>query len=194
MHTLTSTFRRFAHEHDDVPAFHAVYLVVTFLAAAMLSLGFFAILIAMHMCLDYVKYREVFRYGIRMTFKAMILESIVDIALFMLSLVFAVYLSETLLLPAASGLLRSGLTIAKAIGTILPKFRILEHIIVILVDIHVYLYTPRSDLRLPLARAHSTALTTVGISTVLLLLAAFFFRGHEADLLIILTNDLVLHV
>lgn len=194
MHTLITRFRRFAHEHDDVPAFHAVYLVVTFLAAAMLSLGFFAILIALHMCLDYVKYRDLFRFDVVTTFKSMILESIVDIALLMLALTFSVYLSDLFLLAAVSGLLRSGLTVAKAIGTILPKFRILEHLIVILVDLHVYLYTPHSDIRRPLARAHRYALATIGVTTVLLLFAFYLFRGHEGELMTILTHDLVLHL
>ena len=53
-HTLASA-RLFAHRHDELPAFHAAYLVITVLCAALLSLGAFAALIVAHIALDYVK-------------------------------------------------------------------------------------------------------------------------------------------
>ena len=62
MSTAIRHLRIFAHEHDDIPAFHAAYLVGTFLAAAIFNLGFFLLLIIGHMCLDVVKYRDFHGY------------------------------------------------------------------------------------------------------------------------------------
>ncbi len=194
MHTLTYRFRIFAHEHDDIPAFHAAYLVGTFLSAAIFHLGFFAILIAMHMCLDYVKYRDYFRFDLRTTFKAMMLESIVDIACFMVALTFSVYLNTSYLLVATSGLLRSGLTILRAVGTIVPKIRILESFVTTFVNMHAYLYTPHPDIRKPLSKAHRWSLVAIGVSTLMLTGTFFYYFGHEQDLYVLVARELSVHL
>ena len=192
MEQLTYRFRIFAHRHDDIPAFHAAYLVGTFLAASVLHLGFFAILIAAHMCLDYVKYRDYFHYDLRLTFKAMALESVVDIALFLIAMTFAVYFSNSFLLAAASGMTRSGLTVLKAFGTVVPKIRILEEAVLIALNLHAYLYTPHTDIRKPLSRTHQLALATIGVASVLIVAASLHFIGNEMEFLSILSRELSL--
>ncbi len=194
MHTLAHSFRSFAHEHDDVPAFHAAYLVSTFLAAAMLHLGFFAILIALHMCLDYVKYRDYFRLSITQTFRAMLLESVVDIALFFTALTFEVYLSETFALEATSGLLRSGLTLLRAVGTIIPKIHILERAISVIISLHAYLYTPHPDLRTPFSRMQRVSLVVIGVTSIMLIVAAGYFAGHMSDFYRLIADELSIHL
>lgn len=192
MHAFAYRLRLFAHQHDDIPAFHAAYLVSTILIAAIFSLGWFAILIMLHMVLDYVKYRDYFRYGIALTIKAVILESIIDIALFFMSLTFAVYLSTELALSMFSGLSRSGLTIARALGTIIPKIQIAEHLITVMVNIHLYLYTPHPDIRRPLSQAHRYSLLTILLCISLLLASFTVFRASHSDLLLVLSRELSL--
>jgi hypothetical protein len=131
MTAIANSFIGFAHEHDEVPAFHAAFLVATILSASVFNLGFFAFAIAGHMCLDFVKYRDLHRMSLRQTFRAMALESIGDIALFLLALTFAVYLNHTYLLSAMSGMVRSELTLLRAFGTVLPKVRIMENLLAI---------------------------------------------------------------
>ena len=192
MQTLAHRLRLFAHEHDDIPAFHAAYLVTTFLVAAIFSLGYFAILIALHMMLDYVKYRDYFHFSFFLTIKAMMLESIVDIALFLLSLTFSVYLSTGLALSLVSGIFRSGVTLLGGIATLLPKIHIVEDVFAIGVNFHTYLYTPHADIRRPLSRTSRMALGVILISGALLLASFAIFRGHESDLLRIFSSRLSL--
>jgi hypothetical protein len=194
MHTLTNRLRLFAHEHDDVPAFHAAYLVATFLVAAVFSLGYFALLIALHMALDYVKYREVFHFNLRMTFRGMFLESVVDIALLLLALTFAVYLSNDLALVALGGLIRSELTIIRMLGTVLPKIRIFEHCLTIALDVHSYLHAVHPNLRTPLTRVQIYSLVSIGATGVLLLAAPIVFHAHLADLAVIVGREFALQL
>ncbi len=192
MHTLTHRLRLFAHQHDDIPAFHAAYLVTTFLVAAVFSLGYFAILIVLHMMLDYVKYRDYFRFPLRLTLKAMMLESIVDIALLCLSLTLSVYLSTGLALSLVSGVFRSSLTLIAALGTIIPKIHILEHLLAVFLDVHSYMYTPHADIRRPLSKINKIALGTIIVTVLLLLLSIALFHGREAELLDLILSRLSL--
>lgn len=183
--------RRFAHSHDDVPAFHAVYLVSTFLAAAVLNLGFFLGLILFHMSLDYVKYRDVHRYGLKQTLRAMILESISDIALFMMALTVAVYFSHTFLLAAASGLVRSELTLLKAVGTLIPKVAILEHLVTIAVSVQSYMHSEVQGLHTPLSRMQLWSFRVCGLCSLLLIASVGLYAHHEADLVRVLLHELI---
>lgn len=192
MTAITHSFRSFAHQHDDIPAFHAAYLVATFLTAALLNLGYFAVLIAIHMFLDFVKYRDIHRYGLSKTFKAMILESIGDIALFLIALTFVTYLNHTYMLAAVSGLLRSELTLLRAIGTLLPKVRILEHILCIAMNFHLYLHSVPSGLEEPMTRLQKWSIRVVVLCIGLLVLAGFLFQNHGWDLMRILQQELSL--
>lgn len=190
MHILSNRLRLFAHQHDDIPAFHAAYLVSTFLVAAIFNLGFFAILIVLHMLLDYVKYRDYFRFPVGLTIKAVLLESIVDIALFLLSMTFAVYLSTELAFPLLSGLGRSGLTILRALGTIVPKIHIAEHMLTIVLNLHLYLYTPHPDIRKPLSAAHRYSVLTSFLCLALLALSFSLFG--LVDVLSVMQSELSL--
>ena len=69
MQRVATRLRTFAWVHDELPAFHAAYLVLTFLTAALFNFGVFALLIAAHMMLDFVKYREVHGFTLLNTFR-----------------------------------------------------------------------------------------------------------------------------
>lgn len=192
MHTLTHNLRVFAHEHDDIPAFHAAYLVTTFLVAAVFSLGYFAILILLHMMLDFVKYRDYFHYSLPMTIKAMILESIVDVAFFFTSLTFGVYLSHDLALSLVSGVFRSSLTLVEAFGTILPKIYIVEHSLAVIVSFQQYLYTPHVDIRSPLLKSQKIALIVIAACILLLICSGFVYQVRGVDLFEVFARELTL--
>ncbi len=134
------SIRTFAHQHDDLPAFHAAYLVLTFLAAALFNLGFFAVLIVLHMALDIFKYRDVHRLGWRKTLEGMVRESIIDIALLLMGLTVAVYLHPSL--PAYAGiqgLMLAEITLLRAVGVITPKLKILYDFLKVLAHVDRYL-------------------------------------------------------
>ena len=191
---MTAVFNRirtFAHEHDDVPAFHATYLVGAVLAAALFNLGFFAILILGHMSLDFVKYREIHKFDLPTTFKAIFLESIADIALFLLSLTVGIYLNHAYVLTALSGLLRSELTIVSAVGTIIPKIRILEDICAIFLNLHGYLHSIHPNLKVPFTRLQHWSLTVTYACLFLLGMSILLFHNNEARLLGILAHELI---
>lgn len=189
MTSVTSSFRQFAYEHDDIPAFHAANLVATFLVAALLNLGYFAVVIGLHMMLDYFKYRDVHGYSIPVTLKAILLESITDIAFFLVALTSVVYLSHTYLLEAVSGLFRSELTLLRAAGTILPKVRIVEDTMLIIFNFHHYLHTPHPDLNRPITRVQHWSFLTVFTCVLLLLCSLVLYHGHMDTLEIILKRE-----
>ena len=138
MTTLISAVHGFARDHDEMPAFRAGYMVITFLIAALFSLGMFGALIVVHMGLDIVKYRH-HRYGIGATFVAMLRESLVDMTLLGLGMVFAVYFHTSLpLIAGVSGLLRAELTVVQGIGTVLPKMKMLQRFIETMTNINLY--------------------------------------------------------
>jgi hypothetical protein len=139
MTIATRTIRTFAHEHDSLPAFHAAYLVLVLLAAALFNLGVFAMLIAAHMALDIVKYRDLHGFSWAKTGKAVFHENLVDVTLFSIALVFSVYFHHSVGLIGVSGLFRAEMTIMWAIGTIGPKFAIMENILKIMSHVQHYL-------------------------------------------------------
>lgn len=189
MTSATYKLRRFVHTHDDIPAFHATFLVSTFLAAALFHAGFFALLIVLHMCLDYVKYRDYHGFTLGVTFKAIILESIHDIGLLLLSLTFAVYLHHTFFLVAVSGLLRSEMTVIRALGIVLPRIRIVEHMLAILLDLNSYFIAPCPGLERSLTRMEKYSLYTTVICGSLLAFSFLLYQGHPHDLLAIYATE-----
>lgn len=143
MHSRTaiSALRHFAHEHDDLPAFHAGYLVLTVVIAAMLNLGVFVFLIAAHMALDLVKYRELHHLSWARTVEGTLRESLLDCALLAGALACAVYLHHTIGIVAVSGIVRADLTLVRLAGTLLPKVEILERFAAVFLRMGTHLRT-----------------------------------------------------
>ncbi len=191
MTAIVHSIRGFAYEHDEVPAFHAAFLVATILSAAVFNLGFFAFLIIGHMTLDFVKYRDLHRMSVGMTLKAIALESIADIALFLLALTFAVYINHTYMLSAVSGMMRSQLTVLRALGTLIPKVRIMENMLSIVLNMHTYMHVTHAGLGRRLNRIEKWSLRTIAVCAGLLILAALIYHNHEWDLVQVLRKELI---
>jgi len=139
MQTLFTKIRFFAHEHDDMPAFHAAYLILAFLTAGLLNLGAFGLLILAHMTLDYVKYRERHGFDLRGTWDGMIRESLVDVTLLAVGLVFSVYLHHSVGVASVAGLMRAELSIIRMVALLVPKLKILHHFLKVIAHLHHYL-------------------------------------------------------
>lgn len=139
MHALQLTIRRFAIAHDETPVFHAVYLVLTFLAAALLNVGTFGLLVLAHMVLDLVKYREFHAMPWGRTLGATFRESLIDLFLLALALCLAVYLHHGQSIVALSGFLRMEVTIVSAFAVLLPRLEVTWHLLGVFGNIRKHL-------------------------------------------------------
>jgi hypothetical protein len=140
MNTALTSFRHFAHEHDDLVAFHAAYLVLAFLSAGFFNLGAFGLLVIAHMALDWFKYREKHGMTRRQTMEGIVRESLVDVTLLMVGLVFSLYLHHSVGgVASVSGLMRAEITIIRMAALLVPKLKILHHFLKIIAHVHHYL-------------------------------------------------------
>lgn len=183
---------RFALVHDDLPAFHAGYLILTVLTAAMLNLGVFAVLVVGHMTLDVLKYGGRFRYGCFLTAYATLRESILDIALVLLGLTFAVYLHHSL--PVIAGL--RGLALAEITGVRFAamfgsKLHILYDVLHVFSGVDHYLALNSSRLRLPLTIVEWASILTIVAALVLLGMSTHILSIDGDAVLAIVSHELV---
>lgn len=188
-HTLASA-RLFAHRHDELPAFHAAYLVITVLCAALLSLGAFAALIIAHMALDYVKYRDYHRFTFRKTIEGMVRESLFDVALLSIGLTFTVYFHHAMAVASISGLLRSELTMVRALGTVIPKFLILNDSLKVWIHVRNYLEHPHPRIGKFWTLTERLSILTVITGIVALFLAAPLMGADVSTVLGILGEEM----
>lgn len=191
IHILTG-FRIFAHRHDELPAFHAAYLVLTILVAALFNLGTFGLLILAHMVLDTVKYREVHRMNWINTFRATFRENLFDYTLFALGFLIAMYLHHSLPgIAGVSGLLRSEITIARGMGTLLPKAEILQRFLHVIFHLQHHLAHSEASVGKRLMPVERFSILLVGCSALLLFLAPLILHVDGAQLLRIVREELI---
>ncbi len=189
--SFADRLRAIAHAHDDIPAFHAGYLVATFMAAALFNLGFFLLLILVHMGLDVLKYRNVHRYSPGRTAWAVFFESLFDITLLSTSLMLSLYLNRTYGIPAVSGVIRSGMTLLLAFGTMAPKMRVLEDVDMTFFHMHRHLYSIPKSVRSPLTWGQKICLCMLGVSLYFIFLAPFIFHHQLSAVLWVLEYQLI---
>ncbi len=127
MHIHQRRLKSFAIAHDSLPAFHAGYLAVTVLIAALLNVGAFALLIVAHAALDFVKYREVHGRSWRRTLLSTLRESLLDLFLLCGALALAVYLHHGSSIVALSGLARAEASFLRGIILLAPRVEVLWH-------------------------------------------------------------------
>ncbi|UPA22085.1 hypothetical protein K8942_03395 [Candidatus Peribacteria bacterium] len=136
-------FRPFGFSYEELPAFHAAYFMLAVIFAGIFNLGFFAVLIGLHLVLDFIKYRFYLRKKRANAAFTVFRESIADIALFFLALSSVVYLHSTL--PIIAGLSGTKLThviVMRGLAVLLPKLTILHHTLRIVFNVPAYLHTP----------------------------------------------------
>ncbi|MDD5623734.1 MAG: hypothetical protein PHI23_03420 [Candidatus Peribacteraceae bacterium] len=173
--------RHFCHEHDDLPAFHAGYLVLTVIVAALLNMGAFAVLILAHMSLDFVKYRDFHGYTWRETLSGIFHENIVDIALLSIGVVFGVYLGHGVGIAGVSGLLRAEGTILEGLGTLIPKVEILHRFLMDVCHLSSYLRSPHPGIGKGWSAAEKFCIFLTVACVILLVFAGPFLavNGQE---------------
>lgn len=197
MHTKTPSFgirnlRTFANQHDDLPAFHAAYLVLTLLAAALFNLGFFAVLIVLHMGLDIFKYRDVHHYSWKKTIEGMVRESIVDVSLLSMGLAVAVYLHPSLpLFAGVQGLMLAEITLLRAVGVITPKLKVLYDFLKIASHVDLYLRHVHPRFGKGASTVEYVATLSLLVSLGLLFIAPVILLIDPAQYLSILLGELI---
>lgn len=188
MHTNRNRFTAFAVAHDSLPAFHAAYLVLTLLAAALLNVGAFVILIVAHAGLDLVKYHEVHGRAWPRTLQSTLRESLLDIFLLSGALVLAVYLHHGTGIVAVSGIVRAETSLLRGLLLLLPRLGVLWNTLWVFTNVRYHL------LRSPEASGPWTVreqLTLAGAACALLLLAASPSLFGAQNVLQTLTGQLV---
>ncbi len=169
MYSPILTFKGIAKTHDQSPAFHATYMVLTVLIAAMLNLGAFLVLIVAHMALDTVKYREVHGMRWKHVARGVVRESLVDVVLLILGLTSVVYLHHEMGLAAASGLLRAQATLLNGLILVATKSRILFDILCVVSALPSHMQQVAVHPRKPWSAFECFCFGVLGTCTVLLL-------------------------
>jgi len=185
------SLRRFAHEHDDLPAFHAGYLVLTVLVAALFNLGAFAVLILAHVSLDIVKYREVHQCDWRRTADGIFHENIFDILLLAVGFVFAVYFHNTAGVAGVSGVIRADETIFRAFGTLIPKVEILQDFLKVMLHLTSYLRFPHAQMGFSWTQGEKLCVFFLSICIILLVSAPFILGMDASDFSHIIAGEAV---
>lgn len=186
------SIRSFAYQHDDLPAFHAAYLVLTLLAAALFNLGFFAVLIVLHMLLDLFKYRDVHGFSWGKTVEGVIRESIVDVSLLLMGLAVAVYLHPSLpLFAGVQGLMLAEITLLRAVGVITPKLKILYDFLKIASHVELYVRHVHPRFGKGASTVEYVATLSLLVSLGLLFIAPMILLVDPAQYVSILLGELI---
>ena len=188
---ILTGFRSFAFRHDDLPAFHAGYLILVLIAASMFSLGAFAMLILAHMTLDYIKYREHLGYNLRLTAEGMIRESLMDITLLMIGLVFSVYLNHSIAITEISGVMKAEMTIIRMFGTLIPKIKIMHNFLKVISHIRHYRNHAHPHLRNHWSPVDRVCFWSIGMCAVLLIFSAKILNVEYTRVWEILREEIV---
>lgn len=142
-HTLRFGYARFAtiaRSHDDIPAFVAVYWLLTLMAAMLFNAGAFALLVGMHMALDVYKYRDVHGRSWRKVCEGVFRESLLDISVLTLGIAFSVYCHVALpIFAGLRGIVQTEIAIINAVVQVTVKTHVLHGFLTIIANIHDYL-------------------------------------------------------
>lgn len=139
----TIHFRPFGFRYEDLPAFHAAYFTLALIFAGIFNLGFFAMLIAFHLILDFIKYRFYLHKRRASALFTVFRESMADLSLFFLALSSVVYLHPTLpIIAGLTGLRLTHVIVMRGLAVLLPKLTILHHTLRIAFNMRAYLHTP----------------------------------------------------
>ncbi len=190
MQLTLSSVRQFAHEHDDIPAFHAGFLILVIFCALYFPVGAFALLVAIHACLDVVKYREVHGMNWRETCEGVVREGLFDIMLVFLGLASEVYLHSTAAVTSISGLLRTEFFFLELVGSTLPKFVILHNLVGVFANLNSYLLHMHRNMHKRTTNMEKLCVTVLSINILLILGAPFILSVESGSVLKIVLEQL----
>ncbi|TSC57676.1 MAG: hypothetical protein Greene041619_1011 [Candidatus Peregrinibacteria bacterium Greene0416_19] len=189
---LLRSARAFAAEHDDLPAFHAGFLVLSFFVAILLNLGAFAFVILVHMALDLVFFRDVQLLSWSRALRAVTRENLPDIALFLAGLTVAILLHErTGIVALGAGLMRSGMEVARGLLLLLPKLAILRHLRSTLQDVSRHLAESRRSANRPWGKVELAWAFIAALASVTLAIAPILLPFRMEGVAAILADELI---
>jgi len=192
MTQAVAALRDFAHHHDELPAFHAGYLILVLLFAALFSMGAFGVLILAHMSLDVVKYREVHGYTWRGVVAGTFHESLIDLALLTVGFTFAVYLHHSVVgIASLSGFMRAEVTVIRSLGMLIPKLKILHHFLKVVTNLYEYLQSVHPQMEKGLSTLERVSLFALLTSLLLLVLSPMLLQIDLVQLQGILLEELI---
>ncbi len=184
--------RRVVLPYEKLPSFHAAYLMLVLVFAALCNLGFFTILVIAHISLDYLKYRVNFQYEPWEAFRGMMKESLVDVALLLLALSTFVYLNQSLpIIADLEGARVLHVTVVRALALILPKLTILHHSLRVLFHVPSYFQTPYPKLYKPFRLSDYVCIATCFIAAGLLIASPFILHISIDQLKEILLQQMI---
>jgi hypothetical protein len=180
----------FAVRHDHDPAFQAAFIVLTFIAAALLNVGAFLALVAIHVVLDIVKYHTVHGRGWTWTMKATLRESLVDIVLLTMALFVSVYFHESAGLIAVSSMVRYDGVLLVGIATVLARMEVFCHVLRVFAHVRKHIQNVHKGIAGAWSRTERFAL--IGTAACLLMIVAAPMLSHDPDAVFrILTRELL---
>ena len=186
------SLRRLALAYENLPAFHAAYAMLVVIFAGIFNLGFFAILIAIHVALDFYKYRFALRRKHINALVAVSRENLADASLLLLGLSATVYLNNDLpLIASVQGWKLTHLNVMRGLAVLLPKLTILHHSLRILFNMSDYLHVPHRRLRMGWSLAECIYLFALLFSIVFLAFAANILHIETAEILGMLKSQLL---
>ena len=171
-----------------MPAAKAAHIVAIVLAAALLNLGAFAILILLHMVLDLLKHRELYELKSAKALHATWRDNIVDVALLLISVRVALYLHRAGGVVAVSGLIRADMFLIQGLAIFLPKAEILCRGIHVISDVRRRVTTSAP---VQWAFTHTLARTALIGCIVLLLIAPIVLKFRTESLAAFVDTELV---
>lgn len=189
-YTLTR-LRLLLRVREEMPALHASFLLLTFIAAALLNLGFFAVLVFLHMMVDAVKYREVHRYSWTQTLRATLIESLVDLMLLSLGTFAAIYLHRDAGIVATSSVLSVKAIIARAAMLYIPRVEILSHTVHIASNLRRHVRDATTKRNAMLTRGQRLSLFALLFCTLMILWAPFILPLSDQSLVQVLADQWV---
>jgi hypothetical protein len=155
-------------------------------------MGAFGCLILIHIALDLVKYHDLHRLNWRKTLGETLRENLIDLTLLGVGLSFAVYFHHSAVgLSGLSGLRRAEASIARGLGTIIPKMKILHHFLKIMAHMQYYLSHTRTDLNERWSSLDRTHALLLVVSLGLLIAAPFVIPLEIETFLKILMQEII---
>ncbi len=165
-------FRKFGFAYEDLPAFHAAYFMLVLIFAGIFNLGLFAVLIVIHILLDFTKYHLYLCNRRVSSVVAVFRENIGDLAFFFLALTSLVYLNPTLPhIAILTGTRLTDVVLARGLAILLAKLMILHHSLRIAFNLPQYMHTPYERLRMNWSITECIYLSTLFLALCFLAVA-----------------------
>lgn len=194
MHTILHHVKLFAKAHDDMPAFHAGFLVLSVLVSLFFSMGVFAMLILFHAALDVAKYRMVHNLSARGTLKGVIRENLLDVTLVTIGLTAAVCFHHHIFFGSVSSLVRADIFLLRMIGTTLPKMQIFHSFMCVAASMRSYIHTKHEQLEMPWSAFDKACFIIMLLGIALFLATPFIFGIDQSTIQKILVEEMTPHM